>query len=548
MKWRSAFLWLSAFGVALLLTLAFLRAEQVRQPIFGRYPAPGDNTWRINLTAALDLTRYWHQEGFLQSGMIPRFHAPSVSNPYSGSNYLSYPPLFILAPLAFAYATGKPPDLEALTKVSIFSHCAMAVLAALFVFIAAQGCGTDAIPALWLGGISGSLSLLVPASLIYFPFGWWADMAGLPFFAAMVALEAWAPRWGGSKNFRLFQACLAFMGVFADWLFVLLLGALFLKDLTAQVRKIRWEFLAAPFVYGCYHVYLVASSGTWKDFSQKVLLRSGISHQNTPFTSGLASWQEILLKGLGENGYYLYLLTLAALPILLFAFFLRRRLSEKLRTWVELCFLMVVPMFLHSFLLRQHYYHHTYNAVKFALQISVVWFGLLPALASFLNKRLAPQYLAVALSFYGAVAYAKSFHPVYANFFASPLNLNSTLERYCQILYRNSARSAIHFSADFATHMLSGSPAPAPELPISTWGVAACGNPVYLSRSPADFPLYYLENRWNLRLVGVNFQLLLWSLGPPAKIWQNYIIAGSRQKIGELEVHELSKNILTHGI
>ncbi len=163
MKWRWALLWLSAMGVALLLVFTFLRAERIREHQYGRHPAPADNTWRINLTAAVNLTRFWYQEGFFKSGMIPRFYPSSAENPFAGPYYLSYPPLFILAPLGLAYVTGKPPDLLSLTRISVASQFLMAVFAAAFVFFSAQATGTNHPAALWLGGISGSLALFIPA-------------------------------------------------------------------------------------------------------------------------------------------------------------------------------------------------------------------------------------------------------------------------------------------------------------------------------------------------------------------------------------------------
>jgi hypothetical protein len=527
----------------LICAVFFAGVEKERSWLYGRYPAPGDNLWRINPSMTLVFARDWYNFGILKSNFIPRYRF-SDSNIVGQGAYLSYPPTFAFEPYVLAKIKGRAPQLEDVMKVGSLNHLACAMLVAGFVFFLARLFVSPWMAA-GLALAPGLLLLMIPAAFLFFPFGWWADMAGLPFFAAMLALEASASRWKNPRALRLLQALVAFAGVFTDWLFFLLLAAMVLKDLSARPRRWRWELWLIPLAYVLFHFMLVERINGWALLWAKLSLRTGLSAEGIGFWDSSRWLYRGLQRYLGGEGHLLYLFLLYSFPLVVILFFRRWRFSDKARAWVESLFLLSLPIHLHAFVLHQHYLEHPYNSVKFALLVCAAGFGLLPLLPLlWLERRRWAEPMVLAGTVVAAGFYLMDCETLNQAALAKPMSLDQRIQDRCQEVFSGSSPAEISFSPHFATDDLLAKERKAPPSDINDWARPACGRNVYLASRPRDIVRMVKHSGWLFIPLEADVHFQLWTVGAPPKDWLPFLLPGTEKKTGELQVQELSRKAL----
>lgn len=548
MRWGGLLTWVSALGAGALLLAAFLHTVQLRSGVGDRYPGPGDGLWRMNSALASQAAREWYEEGILASGLAPRLQWRNTSDPGIVAPFLSYPPMFVLVPTVLARLAGVPPAYPFVKRIGSGAQLVLGGMCGLFVVFALLAFGAAPALALAFGGLAGAACIVMPPAVLFMPFSWWADTSVLPVYGAMLAAEAWQSWRGRSPELRALQAALAALGVLSDWLFFLLLGALLLKDLTARPRRFRWELALLPALYVARHIRLVITEGRLSHFQNKILERTGLAEGSPGFFDGLSAWFSGAFGILGPAGGFLYLASLVSLPLLAALFFFRHRLHPRLRAWAELTFCASLPVHLHVLFTWQHYVGHIYGATKLAFLLPALWLGLVPGLLATsraARKRSWSPALLLLLTAGGAVAFYGSFAHIPGVAMANAQSLEPALERRCLDLASLSAAIDLSFSPDFANvdELASTRRIPAGK-PVDSWARFPCVRVVHLAMSPGEVASLYRLRLHRRIVTGLAYRLRLWTAGPPARHWEPYLEPGSRVRVGELEAHDLKKDVL----
>jgi len=529
-------------GVVLLLLAVNVHINELRSPAIGQYPGPGDSLWRSNLNQALAMSRSWLEAGIVKNNFTLHFMKPRVEDPSPGSPYVSYPPAFVLFPYAFAKVTGSTIELEHLSRWGMLCHFVCALLAALIVFLGAVRWGASILPTSVLAALAGTLVLLMPAAVKFFPFAWWADIVVLPFFLAMVSVESFAPK--NSRFWKFFGILLIVLGVLSDWLFFLLVLCLVLKDLSSRPRKLRPELILVPAIYLAWHAWMVSQTGMLNALVTKMELRAGWKYQEIALAKGLRYFWDHLESGMGTTGAMLALLLLSLTPLFALLFFFRHRFALQTSLWIETTFLLCAPMLLHFLLLHQHYYEHPYEVLKLTVLVPLFWLGLLPLLALAHTKHFALQILLLFFLTASSWGIGSGYSERISFAFSNPISVDSVLQRRCQEVYRNSSYHEISFSPDFATLGPLPFERQTPHPKVTEWAYMICNRQVYLSEQPEVVKDIYLAMRWKDYLQDTPYRFVLWTAGKPDKAWEKYLRLDSGQQLGELWKHEISPEIL----
>ncbi|HEY8279745.1 MAG TPA: hypothetical protein VIH99_08990, partial [Bdellovibrionota bacterium] len=239
--------------------------------------------------------------------MLMRAESHTVIPRDFGAAYVSYPPAFVLIPLMVARWNGSSPQLEDINRLGSLFQLFTAILAATFVFLTAFNLGAFFWAAFGLGTLCSTVFIFSPSAFFYFPFAWWADVAGLLPFMLLLVLECVSEKWRKEKSFRILNGSVIVAGVFTDWLFFFLLAAFFLKDLSSRPRRWRPEIVAIPAVYGVLHLLFVVAGGQWQTLIATVLERIGLVSPTIGSFAGVSSWLAGYRSIAGLMGYLCYL-------------------------------------------------------------------------------------------------------------------------------------------------------------------------------------------------------------------------------------------------
>jgi hypothetical protein len=520
------------------LCAVFAYTVHVRQPTFAKFPASGDNLWRQLSNGALMMAKNWQHAGPAESKWLMNFRPVSVELTPRISPYISYPPFFVALPYALHKLTGIKITLGLLMALSLLFHAALVLLVFFLLYFFLGGNGESG--PLFFATLGGFLAATLPPAVLYYQNAWWADVAVLPFFVALILLDQGASRWKEKSWFEPLRYAVVIAGVCTDWLFYVLLGFLFLKNISARPRQILWkQYLAPAALYLALHLALVANAGLIPALSTKIQQRTGILAEHLGWELGTRFWLYRFRTEFGLTGLAFYLLLFALQPLLWAAFFFRHRFGQKSRELLELTCVAAGPLFLHSLILHQHYYEHTYNLLKF-----ILLFALVPTAAYAIwwqTSGISARKKWAAFTFAAILtgAYASTFPRIYESFYAAPFNLPAGMQKRCEAVEQNTSYEDILFSPDFFSYVHPQLVEKMLPNPLGDWGFVACYKTIYLALSPRE-ARYHLAVWRNLENKKFRASLLLPGDKPPPLQWRPFLRENTRRKIEDLTLVEIS--------
>jgi len=231
--------------------------------------------------------------------------------------------------------------------------------------------------------------------MYYFPAVYTPDMCVLvPSVLALVLEHRLDVRRLEGRSTRVLariQAVVLLWALLTDWFAFLVLFALVLKRIWfRQFGRTRPEFIAgvvtfsAPMaVAGMVIVTILAFSSSVYVLVDKFISHTGLYEGVNVSTFKQKFWSEYIPTGLGAAAPLLLWMTLAAALVGLAVFWWRRR-RETLALWAPgaqllwVNLLLIVPGFVHCYLLRDHCGENNYSALKYAIPLSCSTFTLLP--------------------------------------------------------------------------------------------------------------------------------------------------------------------------
>lgn len=518
------------------LVAVFIYSVEIRKGTFNRFPAPGDSFWRTLQGQSLLFSRNWYLEGPLASGFAPDFRSYSVETAYWGRGaYLSYPPLFAIVPWAVASLIGKFPDLAMLMWISLVTHFISALLLLFLLYRWLQQAHLSSTASVYLAAVPSVLLLLVPGGLIFFQHTWWADIVVLPFILGLILLDSYLDEFGHRRWFRLGYGFLVLLGSFADWSFHLLTLCVLLRRLSDAGVRSHWKLHLYPMgAQLLFHLFTVLRTGQWENFISKIQVRTGLVKEGFSFSEGVIGWIRTIETSYGFAGLALYLGTLLFLPVLLYLFAKRSHFSSGKKKLTELAFLLLVPAHLHSFILHQHYYEHTYESLKFAFPLLSIAFALIPAFLwlLFRERKAAMPMIGVGVLAVGLV-YAQGFSKGYQSALQGSINLDEVSQRVCERVALNTGFSDIIISPDFGTRLVFEAYTNEQRANLHEWADLVCYKAVYLILYPEQVKLAAVFLGWKNNLKKGSFRVRGLFAGEPPKLWQPYVTSEAPTPLSE---------------
>lgn len=363
----------------------------------------------------------WYREGAWRLRFVMYWAPDSVELDALGARepYISFPPGAIIPIYLMAKAARRDPTPAMVMGYSLFIHLLTTVTLGLLIYYAAirmtlrpRVSAAFAIPAM-------ALYLWLPSPYYEHQMGYFSDQAVmLPFALALLAeLMLW--NTADTKRRRCLQglqALIQFWGVFTDWLFV------FVAFFIWTLRVIRGDFGGKPLPWlkkaarywlpAALAIALYAAQlwhlGAAQDAVNRFRLRAGVGEGRKyaverkvnafsvsgAFGAETRFWRQHMKGGYGPWARPLIAVSLAAIAVSALAVLALRLREKKIPPAWELQaflgFLSLIPCMVYLLVFLQHcsYFLHGFTALKFALPIAVIPFGILPsAIASLLVAR-----------------------------------------------------------------------------------------------------------------------------------------------------------------
>lgn len=516
------------FLLFLFLAAVFVHTVHIRKNTFDRFPGPGDNLWRNLHADALVATRNWFDNGPLMSGLAPNLAVPVLGNlNLNAPAYLSYPILFVAIPWAVAKISGSDPSLRLLMQLSLVAAFLSAIFLSFFLYHLLRLAGLERASAWILALVGGALFLELPGSILFFQNTWWADVAVLPFFILLLALEIAADR--GRPCPKFIVAAVVALGLFSDWYFLCLVISLVAWRVLAR-KKIGRELIWPTLAFFAFHLALVTYHKGWEHFLTKISQRTGADPNLASPIFGLSTWIRTVEEVGGNFGLLVYSFSWLLLPLLIYFV-----IQGKKNPLLKYSFLILAATHLHFMVVRQHYYEHAYEALKLSFLFSALPFVFLPAwiLLRFPRWKL----LVLGILFISIALYARTFPPLYAAKLANAISMDASVQARAEALRPEIGPKDVLFSPDFASREVLRSYSEGELAAVHEWSQRLSHREILLAKSPAEIPAIAQAGGWE---IDSDLRLRLIYAGTLDPIWREVVVEGTEVKAGDLTLIDLN--------
>ncbi len=513
----------------------------MRREFLHFYPADGDPYWRFNANFTQSALRNWLNWKPWNLGFRQYFN--DVLSRDGSLAYLSYPPFPVFVPWVISVCFGAEPTLFLLSVLTQTWHFLLSLALAGWGFVTLRGSGAGRNASAILAITAGAICLLHPSLLGFYVQGWWADLVALPLYFAAMALELERERWESSAAARWVFFFLLTACVFTDWFCLILVICLIVKRATDETNLPRgWSWIVTPpALLAAYQVYTVTRVEGWTLFLATIAKRSGIRE------SRVFARFDALGMLFGPFGQAAFLVFFVSLPIITYFFFRRTRMRVARKRLVESLFLLLVPAFIHLFLLREHYEIHHYEWLKFGLIAIAGAAVLVPAaVVAGWPERSFGRVFAIAVPAM-ALACVPIFFAGYEGLASSSKGIAASVGSDCEALSAKYRSGEILVSPQFFTYQFHHS---VPNgLPFSVKGRAShiCFGQVGYADDPERLiAILHLETEIDHLPRPAGVRLVLRS--EPSEVWRPYLTGAKPEAAGSLKIFELdSAKLLGEG-
>ncbi|MBN2120930.1 MAG: hypothetical protein JW734_07765 [Candidatus Omnitrophica bacterium] len=449
------------FTCCFLILLAFAFSVHIRRQWFAR-PLDAHFEWQAGHSVCV--TNNWLKEGAFSLRFMHVLNPDSIEFDSFASRkpYVSYPPGTFI-PVFLIARIFNITDLVVLYQCyNLFNHLVISIILFLLMFMIIDYFRKVDIFSTFFSLVPSLIYLFTAHTLYYHQNVFFTDQAVMLWFVIFVYMEIKRVLGGQlDKRNRLILLATVFMGTLTDWLFVFVLAAAIcmrmifkdrhmeFKHIVASVMDLVAPALAAVFIFS----YQIISTNSFFVLIQTFKRRYRVGEDGSVVDF---FQQHFVSYVIDKYGLFLCLSAVVAFSVLagyyMFIVIKRGRSngSGLMHTYLYLCCLVFLPCLLQVNTFQQHSIVHDFSALKWALPLSLVPFGIFPVvLIQTARKHKHYGFIAgfsVLFTIFSlAAVFGKTAHE-YRDFFDIGSDDN---RRLGELVRRNAGYYDICFSFDF---------------------------------------------------------------------------------------------------
>jgi len=385
----------------------------------------------------------------------------------SRTPYISYPSGAFIPVFLFAKTFGIKDLIMLYQAYNLLNHLVISMMLFLLMFMIIDYFQKINILNVFFSIIPSLIYLFTPPTLYWHQNVFFADQAVIMWFAVFIYIEMKYFLYGKLNWLNeIVLAAIVFLGVLTDWLFVFVVfvavglriffanRARWFRQIILSVRNIIIPALLAIAVF----IYQIASTKSFLKLTEifKCRYRVGGDGVVTDFLR-----QYFYDYVIGGYGYILCLFAVFCILVLLFYYiFMRLKVicnhnDKMVKVYIYLICFTALPCLFHGYIFQQHSIVHDFAALKWALPLSLIPFGIFPIVFIKVVKRNKHHELFTGIFcvfciilLVRGVFYRTAVE--YRNFFESGGDRN---KRIGELVKRNATYNDICFSFDFAIPM-----------------------------------------------------------------------------------------------
>ena len=364
----------------------YIRHEWFRRPL-------GYHDWWMTAHSVC-VTKNWLKEGAFNLRFMHILNPASVEfdTILSRTPYVSYPPGALIPVFLFAKIFHPKDLILVYESYNLLSHCIIAIFLFLLMFMIIdyykEVSGTN----VFFSIVPSLIYLFTPPTLYWHQNEFFTDQAVMILFVLFIYFEMKRFLYGDLKlPANLLFIGIVFLGTLTDWLFVfIIIVAAALRIFFDDKPRNLWNCvlntlnLTIPAVSAiALFLYQIVPLGLLPD------LITVFDRRHLAGPDGVVTnfWMQHFVKFvIGGYGYILCVATTLCSIFLLFYFifimFKKREDDNKgmVKTYVRLVFLIGLPCLLQVYVFKQHSIVHAFSALKWALPLSLIPFGIFPVI------------------------------------------------------------------------------------------------------------------------------------------------------------------------
>lgn len=363
-----------------------------RAPWFGQMHT---GTWLTG--SSLKFARNWFREGAFNDGFLLLRKPRSIESQdiQARSLYTSYPPGVILPIHAIAKLTDTEPSPKMVMAYNLFIHFMISLSFAFISFLTASRLGLGKATTYFYSILPSVFYLLAPISEAYHQNRYFADMAVLFPFAAVLFLETlFAVTKLSSRTRRIFaivQHCFFALGLLTDYLFVFIYAAVFIKR--AALREMGHGakelilrsalFCISGIVSAGLFLFQIVKSGAFDEILKTFIFRIGADEKGARYALNFYArfWKKHFAGTMGDVGIFLIFFCAACIAsaVILLPLLKRKKKIQAPNLALSLLGLNAVTVFsciAQVYFLDNHSAIHNFSALKMVFVTAIVPFSL----------------------------------------------------------------------------------------------------------------------------------------------------------------------------
>ena len=458
--------------------------------IWGVKPFLSDGTWRVNSVIGKNILANALSAPSLLGAISLDMRLPNT--PISNANYyFSYPQGFILPLFLYFKISGGTPTLDSFHYFSLFNQFLVIFFLSAAIFFTTKNLCNKPWLALTLALSTQFIFTITRATYFWYPGTWWPDTAAL---TAVSLLLFWAVSRSRiqAKQWRIRGDCfIFFICFFTEWYSLIAATIYLLTQWNTQSREeLKARLAGAAGAMTLYIIPIFAHSG-WHHLKEKFLVRANLDAKNIDNrVIPISEWLGGLLNQLSSwptlNAAIFSLILIISGAYLIFIKKLEAH-NVKYRETATIAILLTLPALLHMMLLSQHYQHHPYEALKFAMPTGALVPALIPAVFYSLLRTKINRWALLAITLTPALVLTtqvKAELPkIRTAYHGGIINIPQAYLDLCNDLNSNPPRKALYLALAKSNETLYG----------LTFGLAtACELPVlsFDFRQPIDMSIW----------------------------------------------------------
>ncbi|MFC1576789.1 hypothetical protein ACFL3N_00430 [Candidatus Omnitrophota bacterium] len=462
---------LTAAALCLIIVLAFSYSVWLRKDLLGRELGYLED----DLTAfSVIRTRNWLSSGALRSRFLLRRSPQSIEHDGlpagERDTYVSYPPGTYI-PVFFIAKFFEIDDLITLYRIyNLFNHLIISLFIFLVMFQTIRYFRNIDPFTLFFSIAPSAIYLFNPMTMYYHQNVFGQDTAVMTPFVIFIYMEMRRFLFGRMNRLEtMILAAIVFFGVLTDWLFVFIVFTAFVLRILSAPRPIdirrliagQSELIIPALLAMGLFFYQVLYSGLFHELLYKFTIRTARVHHGRSIDllylyKGIV--RRFIMRGFGPVLLWTTVFSLIAFFLLYVFVKSRAPRSDKARqldAYAYLTCLSTLPCLLKLFFLQNHAVIHFFAALKFALPLSLIPFGIVPIALNQLSKNWRYRVLfnrAVFFSFLIPLVLVFNFisRERLSMFYRGKMPYDlASVKKLGELIERNTAFNDICFSTDF---------------------------------------------------------------------------------------------------